>query len=196
MSNKKVGPIVTFKRVEPINVDTDEFMLDSSELQLFDCIAGDHVRAIGLEIEYYSLSTADSKRDALYDEPGEFAFKGPWVISANFEYDGAQPTAQEEGKLTEATGKLWIARKELEDHHAPSPNEGDVIRMWDNPHFNIVEAVDGEAIPGSGFYFDVINVDPSGYLFDNHAFVGFALDLKRRTVFTPERKISPKGSTT
>lgn len=96
-----------------------------------------------------------------------------------------------EGGRTTFGAEVWIARKSIEDIRAPQPNESDVLRIWNTPFFNewaVDNAPSGQ--PNTGYFFDIIDVDDDGHLFDSPTFVGFKLSIKRRTEFTPERRIT------
>ena len=181
------------KIVEPLPAAPliNEFTLGDEERFLFDLWAQEHTHILGTTIEYWSLDVAGSKRDALYDEPVERKWLGPFKMKGYLGYAPSGPEAREEGFRTTFTTEIWISRKDFEDANCPSPNEGDAIRVWKTPFFD-QWAVDGEDVPGRGYFFDVINVDEDGHLWDQSTFVGFRCDIKRRTEFTPERRIDNK----
>jgi hypothetical protein len=78
----------------------------------------------------------------------------------------------------------------VEDADAGVPGEGDVIKSWNIPFYALYGLGDRpEAPPDAGYYFNVIDVDTDGQIFDNPSFVGYKLQLRRRTEFTPERRI-------
>jgi len=167
------------------------FTLDASELKLFDCIATELNNAGGTPIEFFHLEVCEGTRDPLYDEPIQRVFRGPYIFKAHVTQPESQPQATEQGFKNEWTGEIWMARADLEKVGAPAPFEGDVVRIWgDQPYFD-EDAVSFESIPNKGFYFDVTKVDPDGHLFTTSSFVGFKLITKRRTEFTPERRILP-----
>jgi hypothetical protein len=169
----------------------DEFRLCDGERFLFDTWAVEHVRIQGTQIDFWSLDLAKSIKDPLYDEPSKRVWKGPFRLTGYMEYAPSAPEAREEGFRTTWASSIWLARKELEEAHAPSPFAGDVIRVWNTPFYKD-DGVDGEEVPGSGYYFDIVDADHDGHLFDNSSFVGFRCDIVRRTEFTPERRLTNK----
>ena len=90
-------------------------------------------------------------------------------------------------------GAIYIARATLEAAGAPAPIEGDVFRFWDNRFFtghSVNEDKDALAgTPQPGYYFDVINSDDTGHIFDEAFFTGFRILVMRRTEFTAERRL-------
>lgn len=162
--------------------------LDGRESFLFDLWATEHVGIAGTTIEFWSLDLASSKRDPLYDEPTQRSWNGPYKIKAFASNPTGVTSTGEEGLRARWDASVWISRKELEQAGASSPSPGDILRIWDLPWIND-DAVNGEAIPCAGFYFDVTEVEPEGRLFDNAMFVGFTLSIVRRTEFTPERRL-------
>lgn len=182
-----IKPFPTMRKVAPYEFST--LQLPDCEHDLFDSIAQEHVRIAGTDIDYYSHRVKDSTRDALYDEPTERAYSGPFRLKGYLVWPDLTPDISEKGWRSVANAECWIARKEIEDLHCPAPSETDVLRIWNTPFFN-QWAVDGEDVPGAGYYFDVLNVNDDGHLFDSPQFVGFKMIIKRRTEFTPERRIT------
>lgn len=169
-----------------------ELVLSASEQKLFDSVANEVVAIAGTDIMYYELDIPNSKRDPLYDEPVERAWKGPYALKGYVDAPIGVPESREEGFRTTWECTVWISREAFEAVKAGSPTEGDVLQFWDNTFWNIDEAAQGEAnIPRVGLYFDVIAVDPDGVLFDNPQFVGFKMTVRRKSEFTPERRIVP-----
>ena len=166
----------------------DPFALTGSEICLFDHFVDEQLQIYGTPIEYYHQDIEASTRDPLYDEPIARVWKGPYCLKAYVEYIAAQPQAREEGTRVTWNGTIWISRKSLEDIGAAAPLEGDVIRYWSNKFFK-EHSVNGEHVPGADYYFDVINSDDDGHLFDSANFTGFKLTVSRRTEFTPERRL-------
>lgn len=162
--------------------------LDGSELQMFDSIAQEHVKAHGTEILYWRQDLDRSQRDPLYDEPVDRSFRGPYKVYGFVEYAAGQPETTEQGMRVTWAGTVWIPRVEFEQSGAGSPLEGDVLQYWNVPWFG-EHGVNSEEVPGRGYYFDVVNADDDGHVFDSAAFVGFKLEVRRRTEFTPERRL-------
>lgn len=169
--------------------DCSPFELDGAEVCLFDSIVEEQLDIAGTPIEYWHQEIEKSDRDALYDEPLTRAWRGPWRLKAFVEYIPGVAEMREEGFRVTWNGTMFIARTTIESLGAPSPLEGDVIHYWSNKFFK-EHASGGKGDPGSGYYFDVINVDDDGHVFDSANFVGFKLTLSRRTEFAAERRLA------
>jgi hypothetical protein len=193
----KNSVIPTFKDYNNPVVPQDyvDMRFSDSELGLFDTIAAEHSRTAGTPIDYYSLSMDDSVKDPLYNEPSQRAWKGPYRIIGWFEWPDATPEAWEEGRIVTFSCTGWLSRKILEDARVPVPGTGDVLRVWNTPYFNAaggdLTASTNQDGSNLGYFFDVLNANDDGHLFDSAAFVGFKLTLNRRTQFAPERLVSP-----
>lgn len=164
------------------------FNLDASEMFLFDLWANEHTSIAGTEIEFWSLDIGGSLVDPLYGEAIERRWAGPYRLKAWVHLPQDNPDVGQQGSRTIFDSALWIPRKQFEENNAPTPNENDVVRLWNLPFFRGY-AVDDETVPGGGFFFDVINVNHDGHVFDQAGFVGFSLTLARRTDYTPERRL-------
>jgi len=173
----------------PACTDTcTKMLLDGSELCYFDSLLEEHIQITGTPIEYYHQDLAKSRRDPLYDEPIERAWKGPYRLKGFVEYIPSQSEMREEGFRVTWNGTVFLPRKALEDLGAPSPLQGDVLRFWENKFFQ-KHAAGGREEPGAGYYFDVIHVDDDQHLFDTALFLGFKLTVARRTEFSAERRV-------
>ena len=181
----KVRPCWSGIPVKPMSCD-ETFSLDGNhpgEKSLFDSFAQEHTGIIGTPMEYWIQNTAGSPFDALYGEPEPRLFKGPYLMKGFVVRPEEQPESREEGFRSFWRAEAWLARKEFEDKNIPDPHIGDIIRIWDIPYFN-------EQAPGeSGFYFDIEYINNHGHMFDSPNFVGFSVQLKRRSDFVPERRI-------
>lgn len=180
-------PYPTLRKVQPYEFPT--LQMPECEHDLFDSIAQEHVGIAGTDIEYWSHDIQAGTRDALYDEPIKRVYRGPFKLKGYITLPDSEPEARMEGSRTIFTAECWIARKEFEDVRAPAPGESDVIRVWKSPFFDKF-AVDNVTEPGAGYFFDILDVDDDGHLFDAITFVGFKMSIKRRTEFTPERRIT------
>lgn len=187
MSCKIAGLNCTFAKVE--GTPCGSFRFDGAELCLFDSIAEEQLQRAGTPIQYWQQDIENSKRDPLYDEPISRSWRGPYNLMAFVEYAAESMEAREEGTRSVWNGVLWIARISLEQAGGKAPEAGDVVRYWADAAFYAKHSVIGANEPGSGYYFDVTNVDTDGHLFDSSKFVGFKLELARRTEFTPERRL-------
>jgi hypothetical protein len=184
-----VKPIVPPNPIVSPLKDYESFQLDDRELFLIDGYANEHVGIIGTRIEYWALDVAGSKKDPLYGEATDRDFKGPFKYTVWFSYTPSTPEVREEGFVERYQPTAWLPRKMVEEANAGVPLEGDVIRAWNIPFYALYGVADHEAPPDAGYYFNVIDVDTDGQVFDNASFVGYKLQLNRRTEFTPERRV-------
>jgi len=162
--------------------------MGAKELPLFDSVAAELVRRAGTVIEYFGIDTDGSDYDPLYAEPTTRRFKGPFRLEGWVGYSNSTPDTRQEGFVNSWATSAWIARTEFERVSFPfQPGEGDIIRMWKLPFFDL--AGTDVPIPGGGYYFNVVNVSEDGHLFDQAQFVGFTFSISRNTEFTPERRI-------
>lgn len=175
-------------RVAPLREGESAFTLSDSEKELFDLFAKEQVDIIGTPLDYFSQQLEQSSRDPLYDEPTQRSWAGPFKMKAWVSWASSIPVTSEEGFRFQFLAQVWVPRAEVERVGMPAPFEGDVLRFWNIPFFNDIT---DEGVAGSGYFFDVINADNDGHINDTSTFVGFRLDVKRRTEFTPERRISP-----
>jgi hypothetical protein len=168
----------------------EQFQIDGSEIATFDHFVTERTRAHGTRLDYWHQDLPNTARDKLYDEPVNRAWRGPYKIYGYVEYSPGQPEMREEGIRVTWTGNIWIARKEIENASAPPPLEGDIIRYWPLPFF-AEHGVNNEesAVSTAGYFFDVVNSDDDGHIAGAAAFVGFKLEVRRRTEFTPERRL-------
>lgn len=163
--------------------------ISDAELKLHDSVAQETNQIAGTDVDLYIVDVDNSKIDPLFRESIEARWSGPHKLKAFVEWADSTPEVREEGFRTSFTSRAWIARADLEALGLGPPGEGDVLRFWNTPFFNAV-AVDGEPIPGAGYFFNVVDVDDDGHIGDGPSFVGFWLTLQRRTEFTPERRIN------
>jgi hypothetical protein len=177
--------------VKPIDGCCTAFTLGDQERFLFDSVASEVTNIAGTALEYFALDKEKTKRDALYDEPTQYVWRGPYKLKAFVTWPDGVPEAREEGMKTNfENSTAWLSRLDVESIRMPYPAPGDIVKFWSVPFFRSV-SVGGLAVPNAGYYFDVLDADDDGHIFDQASFVGFKLELKRRTEFTPERKIFP-----
>lgn len=156
--------------------------------------------------EFYSLNRG-ANVDPLYDEPTNdplyqddripgtpgdewphdttlrhneaWEFLGPFFMDMAIEFqqvDNRQPTVRDEGKEVEWDALVSISRNEwecvMEDSAVAGriPKEGDVVFV-------------------QNVWWDVIKASTSGNIIDTVTHVGYRLEVKKRTKFTPERKV-------
>ena len=163
-------------------------VLDDSELELFDCIASDLNELAGSKINYYGYDPYSLENraliDPLYGEPTERKFSGPFRIWAQVKYPEYTPLTEEPGFSREWDAKVTISRVHLDEQNAPYPSEGDIIELWRTPFHDAWSM-------GKGMFFTVVKSNNDGHINQTPSFVQFKLDLKRRTQFGAERKITP-----
>jgi hypothetical protein len=179
--------LIKLPRNIPLRVE-GEIRMNDKELFLFDTWTQERTTIEGTDVEYYSLDVLGSKKDPLYNEPVEPVFKGPYklrIVVFNIEFT---PEAQERGFRHIYSAAAWIPRRTVEDASMGFPHEGDALRIWRTPFFDRFTEPE-KMIDGTGFYFDVIKVDADGHPFDEPGFVGFRLEMKRRTEFNPDRRL-------
>jgi hypothetical protein len=157
----------------------------SVELPLWDSVAQEPARLAGLPLRLHSVRRSKN-RHPLYAEPSvgekEWEFSGPWEVYGALEYDQInddQVEGASEGIQEEADATLWVARKEFDDIEAPDPKPGDVVDFWERQPFNRRQFQ----------YWDVINAQPGGNVFNAETFTMWKLTLKHRTRFSPKRKV-------
>jgi hypothetical protein len=169
------------------------------------CLEDERIELVGPEIEYYSLNRG-THVDALYGEPtndplyGGASARGTdskseeaWnfypgdgvdsvTMPAAVEYEqmtNREPVVRENGTTWEYDMILVISRDAwecaLEDLVIDGrlPKEGDVLY-----------------VPDYGEWMDVTKVGTGGNVSDSGTYVGFRFELKKRTRFTPDRKVA------
>jgi len=170
--------------------DGEPFRLDDRERELFDSVATEQAGIAGTPVSYWSINAVDTKKDPLYHEPIDSrAFAGPFKLYGIFTAPEHTPIVTEEGISEEFDAGLSIPRKALEDAGVPVPSPGDVVHTWKLPIYVSLATVEPTSLPGAGYYFDVIHPSPDGYVNDSPTFVRWVITLKRRTTFTPERRL-------
>jgi hypothetical protein len=166
-------------------------LLTDQEKELFDTWAVEHVGIAGVTIDYFSINPPGSRVDPVYREPLERRFEGPYRVHGHLTYPEHVPSTGEEGLRTRWDAEAWIPRKVAEEAAMPLPTNCDVIRVWNIPFYHRFSVDDFINVPGSNYYFDVLDADDDGHIFDQPTFVGYKLKLARRAEFTPERRVSP-----
>lgn len=171
----------------------EPFALTAFDRPEFDCVAYEHSRSAGTEIQFYSQILDATTIHPAYGEPlpeGR-VFRGPWKLKGWFAWTDSVPTIRVEGFTRSYDSQAWIARLEIEKEHAPQPKEGDVLLVWNTPFFQGADEDSvGDKIPKMSYYFDVVDSDDDGHLFDTPEFVGFTISLRRDSGYTPERRLN------
>ena len=164
--------------------------------EMFACWAAEQTQASGTLVDWYSQDIPAATLDPLYNEPENRVWNGPYRFKAFVEFPDQSIEVREEGhRFVWSGGMVWVPIRMVEDGDMPNiPQEGDVVRMWSIPFFDALYNIDLEGgsppAPEAGYYFDVIDVTEDGHVFDEAAFTGFKCEIKRRTEFTPERRLA------
>lgn len=159
------------------------------ELALFDSIAAETTRIGGTDVDIYILDADASPTDPLYEEPIQRHFKGPFRVRGVVEYPDATPAQNPEGMTTDWPSSLWVSRQDIELVGCPVPGEDDIVGFWLTPFWDDQAAGSAEKTEDTELFFNVLNTNPDGMLFDNPEFVGVKMTLARNTEFRPERRI-------
>lgn len=168
---------------EPLRFD------GTGEQALFDGFAQEQVAVSGTPVDYWCINVPDSVKDPLYGEAKIRRFAGPFKVMGSFTAPSVNPSPEEFGLTGKWDAAIWIARKSFEDAGAPIPNEGDVLRTWNLPYYIATSTMEPEPVPSAGYFFNVVQLGPDGYVGDSPIFVGYKFTLTRRAEFTPERRI-------
>ena len=176
--------------IKPFPEDETFTMKPKDELPLHDSVASDSVKISGTTIFYYSLDVYGSSYDALYGEPNDRKFNGPFKIQGYVAWPRNQKVVTEFGSMDVFDSNAYLVRKDVEDAKMPLPSSGDVLGFWNIFFFDKQWGIDGILDQNAMFFFDVLNVNTDGHLYDSPYFVGFKLTIKRKTNFSPERRVS------
>jgi len=164
----------------------------------------ERIELVGPDCEYYSLNRGVNV-DALYGEPtndplyGGSADRGTASISEeawNFYPDISQGEEVLEFQCAieyqEADNRTPYVRTEGFGHEYDSV-VGVSRNAWEcaitDTAISTREPKEGDVCYLFGEWWDVVKAGRSGYINDSTAYVGFKLELKKRTQYTPERKI-------
>jgi len=170
--------------------DACTFELNKECEELFDIWNEEHTEVAGTDIDYWIQDLVKTKRDPLYNEPTERIWAGPFRFKALVKLPQNEYEAREEGARELWTGQIFIPRLAIENSNMEQwPKIGDVIRIWSLPFYDQDAMGVDQNIPNAGLYFDVIQTQGEGHPLDNPSFTRFQLDVKRRTEFTPERRL-------
>jgi len=176
----------------------------NEEAEYLRSLEEERIELVGPDCEYYTLNRGKNV-DALYGEPTNDPLYGgssprgsdsdsneswnfcpdilvgeePITFPVAIEYqesDNRTPMVRTEGFHYEYDAIVAISRNHWECAWEDTtcagrePKEGDVIYLF-------------------GEWWDVVKAGRSGYILDSPDFVGYKLELKKRTQFTPDRKV-------
>ena len=138
-------------------------------------IEAERNRLTGPTATYYQLLRGRNV-DPLYNEPVTWEFtKFEVVVSVEWEErDNREFEAEEEGSHAEVDAIARVARNAWEKVSTTRPKEGDVIYFHER-------------------YWDVIKANEGSRMLDTSNFVGYQMELRKRSRFDPERRVK-KGS--
>lgn len=170
------------------------FHFDASEIFLWDLYAQEPINIAGTEAQLFTRSAAKSTIDPVYSEPAQVGWDGPYNLLVHIEWPEKTPEVSEEGLRAVWPAGAWIPRKTLEQVGARPLRAGDILRFWRLPYFDS-SASNAQNSKIASFYFDILKANSDGHLVDTPAYVGFRLDLKRKTSFGPEEQLLPGNST-
>jgi hypothetical protein len=164
----------------------------------------ERIELVGPTLEYYSLNRGENV-DPLYGEPtndplyggsgsqgdpsisteswnfypdtgqGESVVTFPCAIEYQ-EGDNRQPMVRTEGFLHEYDAIMAVSRNHWEC-------------AWEDTPIAGREPKEGDVLYLFGEWWDVVKVGRHGYILNSPDFVGYRFELKKRTQYTPDRKV-------
>lgn len=182
----------------------------SSDAAYLNAQAAERIELYGLRVEYYSLNRGKNV-DALYGEPTNDPLYGgtnpnsplgtpqkhdlSWnfcpdiaqgddslVIPCLAQYvdaDDRNPMVRPEGKVAECDATMAIANVHWECY----VNQGDLVCVQGR------SPKEGDVCYVIGRWWDVVKVGESESMFSSMVVTGYGFQLKKRTQFTPDRKV-------
>jgi hypothetical protein len=119
--------------------------------------------------------------DTLYGEPNPHSKHFfPFKVLGWFEAPTQTQEASDQGLNVYSEGRFYFVRKDLENNKVPQNENGDRIKTGD-----IVQMFK----KGKFWYFDLKNVERTGWVTDSETWTHYVCDIIRREDFIPERKI-------
>lgn len=120
--------------------------------------------------------------DDVYGEPvaGGYEFKAPIVTMGFVEFnEESDKTVEvtEWGQTFERMARMWIPVLHHLENGYSYPKEGDVVEFWARSWHEV------------GVFYDVTKVATNGRINDTNYFTQWALELRRRDYFLPERRV-------
>jgi hypothetical protein len=164
-------------------------LLNDRERYLFDSIALDLLRLVCVnncilyKFNAYPSVSGYSPVDCLYGEPVEGLnpehYK-PYQVLAYFQEPSHSTDGTDGGEQKIIDGRIFFARKNLEQLRIPANSMGDLVDAGD-----IVRLFR----QGVFWYFDLRNIERTGWVNDSQVYTHYACDVIQNTDFLPERKI-------
>ena len=145
----------------------------TNELSLYRSYEEERINLFGQACTYWVL-VRGANVDPVYNETDpNWSFRTPYNLIAAVTYqqmDNRQPSVRDEGFDIDFDADVFIAHNEWATKVGTEvPKEGDVLLIMEE-------------------YFDVVNAGKGGNFIDTAKVVGYKIQVKKRSKFTPERK--------
>ncbi len=145
----------------------------TGELSLYRSYEEERINLFGQACTYWVL-VRGANVDPVYNETDpNWAFNTPYNLIAAVTYqqmDNRQPSVRDEGFDIDFDADVFIAHNEWATKVGTAvPKEGDVLSIMEE-------------------YFDVVNAGKGGNFIDTPQVVGYKIQVKKRSKFTPDRK--------
>lgn len=163
------------------------FLLNGSERAWFDSVAIEVLKLAGVDNcvlwKFATNNSVSGSTDCIYEEPvvGSKHYTS-FPCLGSFEAPTQTQEATEMGLNAFSEGRMYFSKKNLEDLKVPADPvlgdrvvAGDVVQLFRTGRF---------------WYFDLKNVERTGWINDSQEFTHWVADMVRNEDFTPERKIS------
>lgn len=167
-------------------------LLNDREQRLFSSIALESFRLAGVDFcvlykfsEY--LTNGVSGVDCLYMEPAintNSLHYTPFKVYAFFQEPTQTASAEISGEQTLIEGRIFFDVTDLQLRKIPQDiykdwiSVGDIVQLFRLGHY---------------WYFDLRNIQRTGWVTDSQTFELYVCDMERNTDFTPERILEPDG---
>lgn len=162
-------------------------LLNGKEKKLFDRTSVEILSLAGADDpilwKFVAHVPGQADIDCLYKEPVEgskhyFAYK----VMCHFEEPEHSANSTDDGLETRLDGRVWFARKNLEDVKVPANTFGEHVSVGD-----IIQLF-SKSIKTT-WSFDILNVARSQFEHNSDVWTHYVCDVARNYSFTPERKI-------
>lgn len=167
-------------------------LLNGAEKTFFDAISVEVLRLAGVDNCILWKFTAfpvingsvSGSVDCLYGEPtigtNPLHYK-KFNVLALFQEPSHVTDALDTGELLKIEGRIYFARKNLEVAKVPANTFGDLVEPGD-----IVQIF----LKGRFWYFDLANVERTGWVTDSQEYTHYVADMVRNSDFLPEQKLN------